>query len=149
MTCGGLATGGGEVVGGARPLTQLDERIGLALRHGAGVGHAVGGGAEHGELLDQRAHQGAVHRVQPALQAQASVAAVAQPQLAAGPRRGRGVVGGLGPVRIQVSEDAVGDSAKPAGIEVTGVAGQIRLDALAHRLRDRGGRRPHGLGDHP
>ncbi len=49
----GFPTGGGEIVGGAGPVAQFDQGVGVALGDAAGVGCAVGGGTAGGELLDQ------------------------------------------------------------------------------------------------
>ena len=57
---GWFTTGGGQLVGGAGALAQFDERIGVALGYGVGLGHAVAIGAPGCELLDQRADQAAV-----------------------------------------------------------------------------------------
>jgi len=87
-----FACGGGELFAGAGPLAQLNERIGVALGHGAGVRHAVALGVAGGELLDQHADQAAVFGIQPAFQPETPVAPLAQPQLAAGRRCGRGFI---------------------------------------------------------
>ena len=75
----GFPCGSEELVGGAGPFAQFDERIGLALRNRPGVGHTVGARAAGGELLDQRADHAAVLGVQPAFQGEAPIATVAQP----------------------------------------------------------------------
>lgn len=133
----GFSCGGGELVGATGPVAQLDERVGLALRDRSGVGDAVvGGGAAGGELLDQGADHVAVLGVQPALQSQSPVPAVAQPQLPAYWCRGSGILVWLRFVGVEGGEHPVGDDAQPAGVEVTGVASQLNLGAFSCQLGD-------------
>lgn len=130
---------GGEIVGGAGALAQLDERIGVALRHGPAVGRPVVGGAPGGELLDQRPDRGTVLGIQPALQAQASMPPVAQLQLSPDRRRRSGIVNGLGVRPGPGWRSGGARSGAAGGVEVPGVPGQVCLDPLTGGFGDRRG----------
>lgn len=95
------ALGCWKIHGSPGAFAQLDQGIGMALRHGAGVGLAFGRGAADGELLDQRANHAAMLGIQPALQPEPSVSAIPQPQFSSGRGGGRGFLDRLGPVRVQ------------------------------------------------
>ncbi|MDQ2883556.1 MAG: hypothetical protein M3Y48_20965, partial [Actinomycetota bacterium] len=96
-------------------------------------------GVAGGELLDQSPDQAAVLGVEPALQAQSTVAAVPQPQLP--PHRGRrtGALTRCRTVGVEGGDQPLRDDPQPAGVEVAGVTDQVRFSAVPRRLRDRPG----------
>ena len=100
VKCGGSPGGAGAVLGGAGQSADLQQGIGVALRGAAGVGNGVGGGSRCGELVDQGPKRSAVLGFEIALQAEAAVAAVPQPQLPGG-GGGLGLVAGFGSVRVE------------------------------------------------
>jgi hypothetical protein len=64
-------------------VTDLDQGVGVALRRGGRVRNALGQRTGRGEVLDQPAKRGAVQRVEPTIEADSAIAAIADVQLPA------------------------------------------------------------------
>ncbi len=100
-----------------------------------------------GELVDQPLELWAVFPVEPSLEPEFPVAAVAQSELPSGGRRI--VVAGFGAVRIEVRQHVPAEFGKVGGAERAGMPREVGLHLRPLRDSSGGGHRVHDLGDDP